>query len=155
MSIGSPYFRRFVFKAEGGGDVVPVHVGVHGFYDEEEKRALIFDWRAPSSTLFYDCEPGPTAHQAPSGTVPGEIRLKRQFRIRDGRVEFMLDSGLHIVDDVLQKELQRALAGAVPRLHLLTTRSTTFSARVIICTAHLAKGLEFDGVIVPQADQES
>jgi DNA helicase II / ATP-dependent DNA helicase PcrA len=34
--------------------------------------------------------------------------LKRQFRIRDGRMEFMLESAVNIMDDVLQQELSRA-----------------------------------------------
>ena len=35
--------------------------------------------------------------------------------------------------------------------HLLTTDSTSFKNGVIITTAHLAKGLEFDEVVVPFA----
>jgi DNA helicase-2/ATP-dependent DNA helicase PcrA len=34
-------------------------------------------------------------------------------------------------------------------VHLLTADSTTFAEGIIITTAHLAKGLEFDEVIVP------
>jgi DNA helicase II / ATP-dependent DNA helicase PcrA len=36
------------------------------------------------------------------------MSLKRQFRIRDGEMEFMLESSVNIMDDVLQKELSRA-----------------------------------------------
>jgi DNA helicase-2/ATP-dependent DNA helicase PcrA len=36
-------------------------------------------------------------------------------------------------------------------IHLITSDSTTFTSGVIITTAHLAKGLEFDEVIVPFA----
>ncbi|MXI17188.1 helicase, partial [Escherichia coli] len=38
-----------------------------------------------------------------------------------------------------------------PGVHLLTAESTSFKEGVIITTAHLAKGLEFDAVIVPFA----
>jgi DNA helicase-2/ATP-dependent DNA helicase PcrA len=38
-----------------------------------------------------------------------------------------------------------------PGVHLLTDESTSFKEGVIITTAHLAKGLEFDEVIVPFA----
>ena len=37
----------------------------------------------------------------------------------------------------------------LPRVHLLTPESTSFSSGVIVTTVHLAKGLEFDEVIVP------
>ena len=36
-----------------------------------------------------------------------------------------------------------------PNVYLLTAESTSFKEGVIITTAHLAKGLEFDEVIVP------
>ena len=36
-----------------------------------------------------------------------------------------------------------------PGIHLLTEESTSFQEGVIITTAHLSKGLEFDAVIVP------
>ena len=35
---------------------------------------------------------------------------------------------------------------------LIDAGSTGFSTGVVVCTAHLARGLEFDRVIVPDAD---
>ena len=55
--------------------------------------------------MFYDYELGEAHFDAPSGEVKGNIRLKRQYRIRDGKMEFMLESSLNIQDDILQKEL--------------------------------------------------
>jgi DNA helicase-2/ATP-dependent DNA helicase PcrA len=37
-------------------------------------------------------------------------------------------------------------------VHLLTASSTTFRQGVVLCTAHAAEGLEFDEVIVPDAE---
>src|SRR5690606_23150278 len=39
----------------------------------------------------------------------------------------------------------------LPDVHLLTADSTSFKNGIIITTAHLAKGLEFDEVIIPFA----
>ena len=36
-----------------------------------------------------------------------------------------------------------------PAIHLLTEESTSFTEGIVITTAHLAKGLEFDAVLVP------
>lgn len=58
--------------------------------------------------MFYDFETGPAHYDAPVGEVRGRVELKRQFRIRNGRMELMLDTGVNIVDDVLQDELGRA-----------------------------------------------
>ncbi|MHB9006621.1 MAG: 3'-5' exonuclease, partial [Limisphaerales bacterium] len=53
--------------------------------------------------------------------------------------------------DALHEQL-RDLSG---RIRLLNARSTVFSSGVIIATAHLAKGLEFDRVIVPHCTAEN
>ena len=69
---------------------------------------MIHDWRAPVSSMFYDFEPGQASFEAPSGTRVGKIERKRQFRIKEGEMEMMLESDLYIRDDVLQKELSRS-----------------------------------------------
>lgn len=104
----SPYFGRFDFVKSDQAHPEPVYVGIHHFADEADKKTLVYDWRAPISTMFYDHEVGPAAYEAPSGNIKGEIRLKRQFRIRNGRMEFMLETAVNIVDDILQEELSRA-----------------------------------------------
>ncbi|MEX0960332.1 MAG: 3'-5' exonuclease [Burkholderiales bacterium] len=104
----SPYFGRFDFAPGGREKAEPFYVGVHHFRDEGTQETLVYDWRAPVASMFYDHEIGPAQYEAPGGTVAGELRLKRQFRIRDGRMEFVLESGVNIVDDVLQEELGRA-----------------------------------------------
>ncbi|MBD1401756.1 HelD family protein [Pelovirga terrestris] len=101
----SPYFGRFDFIATAESQPAGFYIGVNHFYNESTKEHLIYDWRAPVATLFYDFEIGPAAYQSPSGRIEGNISLKRQFRIRDGAMEMMLETDLHIVDDVLQKEL--------------------------------------------------
>lgn len=105
----SPYFGRFDFAKTGGPDEAEaVYVGVHDFRDATSERILVYDWRAPIASMFYDYEIGPACYEAPSGAVEGSVALKRQFRIRDGRLEFMIESGITIVDDLLQEELSRA-----------------------------------------------
>jgi len=104
----SPYFGRFDFSENGNGQAYPVYVGVHAYFDEAEKANLIHDWRAPISTLFYDFENGPAHYETPDGRVDGNILLKRQYRIRNGKMEYMLESSLNIHDDILQKELSKA-----------------------------------------------
>ena len=103
----SPYFGRLDFVGE---DQVksPVYIGVHSFFDEQQRQNLIYDWRAPISSLFYDFELGEASYTTPSGTVRGRIELKRQYKIRDGRMEFMIENDINIHDDVLQRELAKS-----------------------------------------------
>lgn len=101
-----PYFGRIDFKdREEGGKVLPVYIGVHSFYDSDTLANLIYDWRAPISSMFYDYELGEASYQSPAGEVTGDITLKRQYRIRKGRMEYMIESSLTVHDDILQKEL--------------------------------------------------
>ncbi|MBW6507567.1 MAG: AAA family ATPase [Rhodobacteraceae bacterium] len=104
----SPYFGRFDFRRSSRNETAAYYVGIHDFRDEETQQPWVYDWRAPVSSLFYDFETGPARYDAPSGTIPGEIALKRQFRIRDSAMEFMLDVSVNIVDDVLQDTLAQA-----------------------------------------------
>lgn len=104
----SPYFGRFDFKQSSGDRHDPVYVGVHHFRDELARETLVYDWRAPISSMFYDFETGPAHYDAPDGKIEGEVSRKRQFRIRDGELEFVLETGVNIVDDLLQTELSRA-----------------------------------------------
>ena len=99
-----PYFGRIDFR-ERSSKVIPIYIGIHTFYDSESKTTLIYDWRAPISSMFYDYELGEASYQSPSGEITGEISLKRQYRIRAGKMEFMIESALPVHDDILQKEL--------------------------------------------------
>lgn len=101
-----PYFGRIDFKEKDkGGQVTSVYIGTHTFYDQKEKVNRIYDWRAPISGMFYDYELGEASYNSPLGEVDGNILLKRQYRIRNGQMEFMIESSLTVHDDILQKEL--------------------------------------------------
>jgi|TARA_A100001518_G_C1227050_1_gene78643 DNA helicase-2/ATP-dependent DNA helicase PcrA len=102
----SPYFGRFDFARGGSAD--PVYIGIHHFHDDLDRVSRVYDWRAPIASLFYDVETGPATYESPQGTVAGEVTLKRQFRIKGGEIELMIESAVHVVDDVLQEELGRA-----------------------------------------------
>lgn len=51
--------------------------------------------------------------------------------------------------------LHEHLRNVSDKIHLLNARSTVFRSGIIIATAHLAKGLEFDQVIVPHCTAEN
>lgn len=106
----SPYFGRVDFErlAPDPRESEPFYIGVHDFRDEESGRTYVHDWRAPVASMFYDFELGQAGYEAPSGAIRGRIDLKRQFRIREGRLQLMFESGVNIVDDLLQEELGRS-----------------------------------------------
>lgn len=101
----APWFGRIDFRPDGDESSIPVYIGIHSFYDSQQNLNLIHDWRAPVSSMFYDFETGSAQFVSPGGIITGEIKLKRQYRIREGNMEFMIENALNIQDDVLQREL--------------------------------------------------
>ncbi|KMT23313.1 HelD family protein [Clostridium cylindrosporum] len=105
--IYSPYFGRIDFRENGEGKEEPFYIGMHSFGEENGEDVLIYDWRAPVSSMFYDFEMGEAYYTAPMGRICGDISLKRQYKVKNSHMEYMLESALNIGDDVLQKELSR------------------------------------------------
>ena len=105
--IQSPYFGRIDFAASKNPNGDVFYIGIYGFSDSESSDNIIFDWRAPISSIFYDFEIGPAFYKAPAGIIEGSLDLKRQYRIRQGQMDYMIESSLNIGDDILQKELSQ------------------------------------------------
>jgi DNA helicase II / ATP-dependent DNA helicase PcrA len=53
------------------------------------------------------------------------------------------------------ERLFQDIGGEESGAHLLTSQSTGFTKGVVICTVHLAKGLEFDQVVVPEVTESN
>ncbi|MCC0647251.1 3'-5' exonuclease [Clostridioides sp. ZZV15-6598] len=99
----SPYFARIDFKLKDEDDDSKYYIGRFAF--DYENELLILDWRSPMASMFYDCEIGPAGYNAPLGWIDGEITRKRQFKIKNGKLEYVLESSMNIQDDILQQEL--------------------------------------------------
>lgn len=104
----SPYFGRIDFREEGTTDVEAIYLGIGSFMDDDTETFLVYDWRAPISSLYYDGSPGITRYATPSGTVTGEMSLKRQFVIHDRVIEVLFDTGVTIGDELLQQVLSHS-----------------------------------------------
>ena len=101
----SPYFGRIDFTESPGNEKEQIYVGVASLMDRNEEEFLIYDWRAPISSLYYDFSPGEAYYDTSFGTISGEITLKRQYIIRQSKIKGMFDTGVTIVDGLLQDAL--------------------------------------------------
>ncbi|WP_042455689.1 RNA polymerase recycling motor HelD [Neobacillus dielmonensis] len=101
----SPYFGRIDFLEAGEKSPDQIYLGISSLMDEQEQDFLIYDWRAPISSIYYDFSPGLASYQTPEGLIEGEMELKRQFIIRDADIKSMFDTGVTIVDEMLQEVL--------------------------------------------------
>lgn len=104
--IQSPYFARIDF-CEDGEDEEALYIGVNTFIDPEEEDIYIYDWRSPIASLYYNnFDGGRAEYESPVRKITGDITRKRQYRIRGGEMEYMIESLMTVNDDILQKELK-------------------------------------------------
>ncbi len=103
--IEAPYFARIDFLEEDEQVVERIYLGIASYIDRETDEFLVYDWRAPISSLYYDYSLGLAEFNAPAGVVKGELRLKRQFIIKNAVIEGMFDTGITIGDELLQEVL--------------------------------------------------
>ncbi|SDZ19119.1 DNA helicase-2 / ATP-dependent DNA helicase PcrA [Evansella caseinilytica] len=101
----SPFFGRIDFRENGEEQAEKIYIGLASLMDESEDQFLIYDWRAPISSLYYNYSPGPAEYEVPNATIAGEIELKRQYIIKNGRLKSMFDTGVTIGDEMLQEVL--------------------------------------------------
>lgn len=101
----TPYFGRVDFLENGEDTTEQIYIGIGSLMDENDEQFLVYDWRAPISSLYYDYSPGPAQYETPEGTIEGEMELKRQFIIENGHIKGLFDTGVTIVDDLLQEVL--------------------------------------------------
>ncbi|MGG3562461.1 RNA polymerase recycling motor HelD [Neobacillus rhizosphaerae] len=101
----SPYFGRIDFYEEGEKSADQVYLGIASLMDQHDENFIIYDWRAPISSLYYDYAPGPAEYKTPEGDIKGEMLLKRQFIIRASKIKGMFDTGVTIGDEILQEVL--------------------------------------------------
>jgi DNA helicase-2/ATP-dependent DNA helicase PcrA len=101
--LDSPYFARIDFREASQATAVPFYIGKFAFSHDNE--LLIYDWRSPVASMFYDYGVGPAGYAAPAGRINGMLTQKRQFKIKNGQMEYALESSVNIHDDILQREL--------------------------------------------------
>lgn len=102
----SPYFARIDFLIDGDLEPMRVYIGKFSFWDDTDEFE-VFDWRAPISGMYYEYEYGNAHYDAPMGRIEGELVCKRQYKINRGILEYALESGISISDEILQQELAK------------------------------------------------
>lgn len=98
-----PYFGSIVFE-DDEGDINNIYISLTHLKDQNLNN-ILYDWRSPICSLFYDYEMGPCSYQAPGGTITGILKRKRQYKIEDNMLQGVFDNSLNIDDEVLQEVL--------------------------------------------------
>jgi DNA helicase II / ATP-dependent DNA helicase PcrA len=106
----SPYFGRIDFLENGDERAEKCYIGISNLINDNYE-ILIYDWRAPVSSMFYDYEIGEASYKCPEGIIDGKLMLKRQYKINNRKIDYMFDSNLKIDDEILQDILGRSTDG--------------------------------------------
>ncbi len=99
----NPYFASVVFEDEDK-ERYSVYLGLTYLKDDDYGN-IIYDWRSPICSLFYDFEVGPCAYAAPGGPVKGNLIRKRQYKIQGRKLLSAFDNSMNIDDELLQEVL--------------------------------------------------
>ena len=98
-----PYFASIVFKDEKG-EIFTIYMSLTYLKDNNSNN-ILYDWRSPICSLFYDFETGPCSYVAPGGIMSGELKRKRQYKIENNELVGVFDNSLNISDEILQEVL--------------------------------------------------
>jgi len=100
-----PYFGRIDFIEEGDPATEQIYIGISTLTDESGEEFLIYDWRAPVSSVYYEYQTGSAKYATPGGEIKGILEKKVQYLIRGGVLESMFDTSVTIGDEILQQVL--------------------------------------------------
>ena len=103
----SPYFGRVDIRHEDEREYEKVYIGRFSLLDADTYRAIIYDWRAPISSIYYE-DVGDVKYIAPSGEQRGNVNLKRQFKIEEGALCYLFDSDVTVNDEMLAQALAQS-----------------------------------------------
>ncbi len=99
-----PYFGRLDFK-EDGYDLESLYIGIAHLFDDETLDIVVYDWRSPIASLYYENKYGRLSYESPQGQVFGDVTLKRQFYYNHNEIEAYFDLKENVVDTQLLEVL--------------------------------------------------
>lgn len=111
-----PYFARFDFaeidEEDEDEDDLPepqdadnYYLGITTLRDPDSGYILVYDWRTPIASLYYESNPGPAAYTAPSGDIKGLLFGKRRYTFNNGKLLRFCDVDMPSDDEFLNDAL--------------------------------------------------
>ena len=99
----NPYFARIDFKENSSNVINNLYIGKATIYNEN--KIVVVDWRAPISSMYYECAIGDASYVCPDGIITGELSLKRNYQIDKGNLINFQDIDIISNDELLQEFL--------------------------------------------------
>lgn len=136
-----PYFARIDFRQKDKDEIEKLYIGKTSILRDGEFTPLVIDWRAPIATLYYEGRLGENTYESEGDFYEGELSLKRQINIEDGKLIDYIDVDITTTDAFLQASLE---ASADERLKDIASTIQAEQNRVI--RASMRKPLIVQGV---------
>lgn len=102
---GSPYFGRIDIQDPGEDKPESLYIGTSSLMNDDKTDFLIYDWRAPIAGVYYNGTLGRVNYETPAGMQTTDLKKKRQFTIKDGKITNMFDTNETVGDELLQAAL--------------------------------------------------
>lgn len=96
----NPFFARIDFQEKNEEKAETIYIGLGSFSDTPD-HFLVYDWRAPISSIYYDGGLGNVEYTTPDGVQTVDVQLKRQFQIEDGTIITIFDTDEVVGDQML------------------------------------------------------
>lgn len=140
----NPFFARVDFREDGEGEAEKIVIGLYSLKDQNGD-ILVHDWRAPISGLYYDALPGRCSYRCPDGVISGDMTLKRQYRMENGRLRYYVDTTFSIDDglllDILSQNVSGHMHGIVNTIQQEQNRAIRFEdAKVVSIVGSAGSG---------------
>lgn len=100
----SPYFGRIDILDDDEQENEKLYIGTASFVDDDD-NFLVYDWRAPISSIYYNGTLGKVNYSTPAGKQSTDLLKKRQFQIKNGHIDNMFDTNETVGDEMLQSAL--------------------------------------------------
>lgn len=96
----NPYFARIDFREGDEKRDETIYIGMASFTDRLD-HYLIYDWRAPISSIYYNGGIGDVSYMTPDGEQTVDVKLKRQFQIENSKIKTVFDTEEVVGDQML------------------------------------------------------
>ncbi|OFA11289.1 helicase IV [Lentilactobacillus sunkii] len=96
----NPYFARIDFREGDEKRDETIYIGMASFTDQPD-HYLIYDWRAPISSIYYNGGIGDVTYMTPDGEQTVDVKLKRQFQIENSKIKTVFDTEEVVGDQML------------------------------------------------------
>lgn len=99
-----PYFASIVYEDLSDHSILNIYIALT-YLKDTKLNNILYDWRSPICSLFYDFETGPCTYTSPGGINRGNLLRKRQYKIENNTLISVFDNSINIEDDILQEVL--------------------------------------------------